>query len=132
MVVVLSAPALEFVTERHLATLTSLRHDGSPHVVPVGFTWDAAAGLVRVITGGSSVKARLARRGGRVAVCQVDGRRWLTLEGEVVVSDDPARVADAVGRYAQRYRQPRENPARVVLEIAVDRVLTGAAMRVGD
>ena len=47
----------------------------------------------------------------------------MTLEGTAVVSDDPAAVADAVARYAQRYRQPRENPARVVLEISVDRVL---------
>jgi len=58
-----------------------------------------------------------------VAVCQVEGRRWLTLEGAAVVRDDPASVADAEARYARRYRQPRENPARVVIEIAVDRVL---------
>jgi general stress protein 26 len=67
-------------------------------------------------------------RGGqaRVAVCQVDGRRWLTLEGTAVVRDDAASVADAEARYAQRYRQPRENPARVVIEISVDRVLGNA------
>jgi F420H(2)-dependent biliverdin reductase len=40
-----------------------------------------------------------------------------------VVRDDPASVADAEARYARRYRQPRENPARVVVEISVDRVL---------
>ena len=33
--------SLDFLTERHLATLTTLRRDGSPHVVPVGFTYDA-------------------------------------------------------------------------------------------
>jgi hypothetical protein len=32
-------------------------------------------------------------------------------------------VADAVRRYGERYRQPSTNPQRVVLEIAVDRVL---------
>ena len=32
---------LDFLTERHLATLTTLRPDGTPHVVPVGFTYDA-------------------------------------------------------------------------------------------
>jgi hypothetical protein len=56
----------------------------------------------------------------------VDGRRWLTLEGTAVVKDDAASVADAVERYAQRYRRPRENPARVVLEISVDRILGNA------
>jgi hypothetical protein len=39
------------------------------------------------------------------------------------VCEDPAAVADAVERYARRYRQPRENPARVAIEITVDRIL---------
>ena len=122
------APAtLEFLTERHLATLTTLRADGSPHVVPVGVTFDAATATARVITSGTSAKARHVRDGqARVAVCQVEGARWLTLEGTAVVKDDAASVADAVERYAQRYRQPRENPARVVIEISVDRVLGNA------
>ena len=120
----LSAEALAFLTERHLATLTTLRPDGTPHVVPVGVTFDPATATARVITSGSSTKARHVRHGQqRVAVCQVDGRRWLTLEGTAVVRDEPAAVADAVARYAVRYRQPRENPLRVVLEISVDRVL---------
>jgi PPOX class probable F420-dependent enzyme len=115
---------LEFLTERHLATLTTLRADGSPHVVPVGVTYDAVTRTARVITSGSSAKARHVRAGQqRVAVCQVDGRRWATLEGTAVVLDDAASVADAERRYAARYRQPRVNPARVVLEISVDRIL---------
>jgi PPOX class probable F420-dependent enzyme len=115
---------LTFLTERHLATLTTLRPDGSPHVVPVGVTYDAATRTARVITSGSSAKARHVRAGqARVAVCHVDGRRWVTLEGTAVVREDAASVADAEARYARRYRAPRENPARVVLEISVDRVL---------
>ena len=118
---------LAFLTERHLATLTTLRPDGSPHVVPIGVTYDAATGTARVITSGASAKVRHVREGQkRVAVCTVDGRRWLTLEGTAVVRDDAAAVADAVERYAWRYRQPRENPERVVLEISVDRILGNA------
>jgi F420H(2)-dependent biliverdin reductase len=115
---------LAFLTERHLATLTTLRADGSPHVVPVGFTFDPDTRTARVITSGTSTKARNVRDGrSQVAVCQVDGRRWLTLEGTAVVRVDRAAVADAEVRYAHRYRQPRENPRRVVLEISVDRIL---------
>jgi PPOX class probable F420-dependent enzyme len=127
MAIDLAAPApdvLAFLAERHLATLTTLRPDGSPHVVPVGITYDAGTRTARVITSGGSAKARHVRAGQhRVAVCQVDGRRWLTLEGTATVREDAAAVADAVARYAVRYRQPRENPARVVLEISVDRIL---------
>jgi PPOX class probable F420-dependent enzyme len=115
--------ALEFLRERHLATLTTLRRDGSPHVVAVGFTWDDDRRLVRVITSGGSVKAANAARGGRAAVCQVDGRRWLTLEGTARVLTAPDEVADAEARYAARYRQPRPNPQRVVVVLEVDRAL---------
>lgn len=125
----LPAAALDLLTARHLATLTTLRADGSPHVVPVGFTWDdgpvAAGGapLVRVITSRSSVKARNAARGGRAVVCQVDGRYWLALEGPAALVTDADAVRDAEQRYAARYREPRPNPERVVLTIRVDRVL---------
>lgn len=118
----LPADVLAFLRERHLATLTTLRRDGTPHVVPVGFTWDDEARVARVITSGDSQKARNALRGGRAALCQVDGRRWLTVEGEASVLVHPAAVRDAEERYAVRYRPPRENPARVVLQVAVDRV----------
>lgn len=118
--------ALAFLAERHLATLTTLRPDGSPHVVAVGFTWDDDARLVRVITNGTSVKARNAAQGGRAAVAQVDGRRWMTLEGVATVLTAPQDVAEGVRRYAARYRQPRVNPQRVVVRIAVDRVLGSA------
>jgi len=116
------AAYLSFWRERHLCTLTTLRPDGSPHVVPVGVTYDPEAGLARVITNKSSAKVGhvLAARadGVRVAVCQVDGRRWATLEGRATVSADPARVAEAERRYAERYgRVPSPNPSRVVIEI---------------
>jgi F420H(2)-dependent biliverdin reductase len=123
---------LAFLAERHLATLTTLRADGTPHVVAVGFSWDDDAGLVRVITNGPSQKVRNVRHGSpRAVVAQVEGRRWLSLEGVPTVSDDPRRVAEAVRRYAERYRTPSENPRRVVIEIAVDRVLGSAGLSGG-
>lgn len=114
----------DFWRERHLCTLTTVRPDGTPHVVPVGATLDLETGIARVITSGDSHKARLIAAGAnKVALCQVDGRRWSTLEGTAVVRKDPAAVADAERRYAARYRPPRPNPTRVVLEIRVTRVL---------
>jgi PPOX class probable F420-dependent enzyme len=119
-----SPALLEFWTERHLCTLTTLRADGSPHVVAVGATLDLEAGLARVITSGTSAKVRHVRDGAeRVAICQVDGPRWSTVEGIAVVRDDPESVAEAVRRYAVRYRQPRPNPRRVVIEVSITGVL---------
>lgn len=115
--------ALAFLAERHLATLTTMRPDGTPHVVPVGFTWDDGAQVVRVITSRTSRKARNAGLGARAVLCQVEGWKWLSLEGTARVVKEPGAVADAERRYALRYRQPRPNPERVVLEVAVDRVL---------
>jgi PPOX class probable F420-dependent enzyme len=121
----LSDEVLAFLADRHLATLTTSRPDGSPHVVPVGFSYDADARLVRVITFAPSRKARnlVAAPGCRAVVCQVDGGRWLALEGNATVTDDPDRVAAAVAAYSARYRQPGERHDRVAIEISVDHIL---------
>jgi F420H(2)-dependent biliverdin reductase len=118
-----SPELVAFWTERHLCTLVTLRPDGTPHVVPVGVTLDADAGLARVICTGGTQKALNAERAGVAVVSQVDGGRWSTLEGKAVVRSDPDAVAEAVRRYALRYRQPRVNPERVVIEITLERVL---------
>jgi PPOX class probable F420-dependent enzyme len=92
-------------------------------VVPVGFGYDPDARIVRIITIDGSQKVANARRGGRAAVCQVDGGRWLTLEGTITVTDDPGRVAAAEAAYGERYGAPAERSNRVALELRVDRVL---------
>lgn len=186
---------LDFWRERHLCSLTTVRPDGTAHVVPVGVTLEPEAGIARVITFRASRKVALvsgrvagdaasvptsvastapevgvgelapnartpfvevevsapapfpgqaaagvdgsarpvgsvgepggvgSRRGVPVAVCQVDGGRWSTLEGLAVVRTEPEVIADAVRRYAERYRLPKANPERVVLEIEITRVL---------
>ncbi len=119
----LGATMLAFLAERHLATLTTLRADGSPHVVPVGFGYDADRRIVRIITPAGSQKAVNAGRGGRAAVSQVDGGRWVTLEGELRLVTDADGVARAVAAYTERYQDPRPRDDRVAIEIDVDRVL---------
>lgn len=114
---------LAFLRERHLATLTTLRADGSPHVVPVGFAYSPTERLVRIISAAGSQKARNAGRGGRAAVSQVDGGRWLTLEGDVRLHTDAEHVTAAEQAYATRYQDPRPRDDRVAIEIVVDRIL---------
>jgi PPOX class probable F420-dependent enzyme len=123
----LDPAVLIFLAERHLATFTTLRPDGSPHVAPVGFSFDESVGLARVISFAGARKVRNLREagpaGGLAVLSQVDGGRWLSLEGRAVVTEDPERVAAAVEGYARRYRQPGERTDRVAIEIEVTRVL---------
>ena len=127
MILLSNPELLEFWTERHLCTLTTLRRDGSPHVVAVGATLDVPAGLVRVISSRGSAHVRHVLGGqDRVAICQVDGPRWTTIEGIASVS---SQVTEAELRYAARYRIPRPNPERVAIEVKVTRVLGSSRFR---
>lgn len=121
------SPLLDFWTERHLCTLTTLRRDGTPHVVPVGVALDPEQRCAWVITSRTSAKVRHVADDGRVAASQVDGRHWSTLEGVAEVRTDEESVRRAVERYAARYRQPRPNPDRVALRIEVGRFLVSSA-----
>lgn len=129
MPVVLTPEQRVFVTERHLATLTTLRPDGTPHVTPVAFTWAPEDGMLRVTTRDGSVKVRNIEHGGvdggpaRYALCQVDGGRWLTFEGTARVSRSAAEIAEAERRYARRYRPLEAEPTRVVLLLTVESIM---------
>src|SRR3954454_5263345 len=119
----LTPAAHAFLVERHLGTLSTTRRDGTLHVCAVGFTWDADAGVVRVITSGGSQKVRNVEATGRAAVAQVDGGRWLSLEGPARVARAPEAIADAVARYTTRYQEPRPSAERVAIAISVERIL---------
>ena len=83
-------------------------------------------GLARVISFAGARKVQLLEAAGptEVTLCQVDGGRWLALEGTAVVTADPGRCAEGVSRYARRYRPPSDRGAdRRVIEVAVTRVM---------
>jgi F420H(2)-dependent biliverdin reductase len=119
----LTEEMVAFWQERHLCTVTTLRADGSPHVVPLGVVLDAEAGLAWAITSAGTQKAVNLARDPRFAACQVDRARWATVEGRAEVLTDPDSVSEAVRRYAERYKQPRDNPQRVALRVSITRVV---------
>lgn len=119
----ITADELRFLSERHLATLTTLRHDNTPHVVAIAFGYDPGSGLVRIISSDGTTKVRNIESNGVAAICQVDGPRWLTMEGTAHVVRDPDAIQLAVDAFEARYRPARENPDRVAIEISVARVL---------
>ncbi|KRF18200.1 pyridoxamine 5'-phosphate oxidase family protein [Nocardioides sp. Soil796] len=117
---------LAFWRARHLCTVSTPRPDGTLHVTPMGIVLDADRAFAWGITSRTSVKARNIAaydEGAPVAVCQIDGRHWASLEGVGRVLDDPESVREAEERYAVRYKVPRANPQRVALRITLSRVL---------
>ncbi|MEV0529988.1 pyridoxamine 5'-phosphate oxidase family protein [Streptomyces nigra] len=123
----LSAEIEDFLAEPNQAILVTQRPNGTPHAVPVSFTWDGEARVARVLTGAKSKKARnlVAAPGSRVALCQRDQiSSWVTLEGTGTVSEDPERLADGARRYVERYGKEWLNPpGAAVIEVAVDVVM---------
>ena len=113
-----------FVSDYHLATLSTMARDGGIHVVAVGFTVDA--GVVRIITSDGSQKVRNLERDPRATVAQVAGPSWLSIAGSATVERDSEAVAHAVALYADRYRKPRVNPKRVVILIDPVKVMGSA------
>jgi PPOX class probable F420-dependent enzyme len=112
-----------FWQERHLCTVTFLKPDGRPHVIPMGVVLSDEPDTAWAITSRDSFKARLLREPAPIAVCQVDGPRWSTLEGIASLRLDDLSVAEAVRHYASRYRQPRPNPNRVAIQLSIDKVI---------
>ncbi|GAB3606938.1 F420-dependent biliverdin reductase [Conyzicola nivalis] len=123
----LSDAGLEFVSDRHLAMLSTMARDGAIHQIAVGFTLHD--GVVRIITSDGTQKVRNIERDGRATVGQVDGRRWISFVGSAVIERDRADITLAENLYAARYRQPQPNPKRVVIRIDVDRVLASVGLR---
>lgn len=115
-----------FVSDRHLATLSTMRRDGGIHVVAVGFTLDA--GVVRIITSDRTQKVRNVERDTRATVAQVSGAQWLSIAGQATIERDADAVAHAEELYARRYRPPRANPRRVVIRLVPDRVMASAGL----
>ena len=122
----LSPEGVAFVTDRHLASLSTIGPDGRIHVVPVGFT--LLDGVARIITSGTSQKVANLRRDARATLSQVDGGRWLTLSGSARILDDPDEVRRAVELYSGRYRVPGVNPLRVAIAVDIETAMGSAGM----
>jgi PPOX class probable F420-dependent enzyme len=117
----LTDDGLAFISDYHLATLSTVARDGLIHAVAVGFTVDD--GVVRVITSDGTQKVRNIERDPRATIAQVAGPRWLSIAGRATIERDPDAVARAEALYAERYRPPRVNPRRVVIRLEPQAVM---------
>ncbi len=120
----LGAATLAFLAEFHVAVLTTLRPDGTFHGSGVGFTYDEELHQCWLIAQSDSIKVRNILAGSRVLLAQVEGSRWLSLEGTAMVSNDAGVIAEAERRYALRY-PGHGNPAvgRVAILVKVEKLV---------
>lgn len=134
----MTAPALDtFLRETRIAKLAYLQASGAPTMVPIWFEWDS--GVARMFTSRTSPKAKRITADPRVALSVEEPvgvpERWVTIEGEVSISDDG--VVELIERLARRYYEPAKaeetikawtaNPSMwVVLTVTPGRIRSGA------
>ena len=119
----LPAGFVESLQQRYFATLATVRGDGRPHAVTVGFVYDAGDRVARVVSRDGTVKVTNIDAGSPAALSQTDGQgRWLTLEGQAKVVRQRAAHSVARAAYDDRYG-PSRIPTDVVIEISVDRAV---------
>lgn len=112
----------EFWTAPRLATLGTVRADGSAHLVPVKCM--RAADAFVVMTRRETLKVRHVNRTGRASLAEHTSTLWATVEGPARIDDDPALVAVARAAYLDRFGRP-ETWGDCVLVVAPERVLFG-------
>ncbi len=87
------------------AKLATTRKDGRPHVTPIWFVLDDQGSLV-FTTGADTVKGRAIKRDPRVSLCVDDQEPpydFVTVEGDVEISDDLQELLDWATRIGNRY-----------------------------
>ncbi len=129
-----------FLSEgRRTAKVATVRADGSPHVVPVGFVLDGDDWVF--MTSADSVKGRNLRRDPRVSMCvdEIDPHAFVTVTGIAALSEEPAALlhwATVLGRRyqgADRAEQiGRRNGVPGVLLVRVTPARTSAVAGITD
>ncbi len=115
---------LDFYAAARLATLCTIRPEGSPHAVPVRATHRAGDGTFRVLTRSGTAKLRNLADHPYAALTEYGTGAWATVEGPVTVTDDRAELALAGRLYQSRFGE-EPYPADTVLILRPARILTG-------
>lgn len=106
-----------------IATLGTVRADGSPHLVPVKCLRDIDR--FWVLTRPETVKVRNLRASGRASLAEHTDTVWATVEGRAHITQDPVEFERARAAYEVRFGRP-DTWATCVLVLEVDRVLHGS------
>ena len=117
-----------------IANLVTMRPAGTPHVAPVWFLWDR--GRAFVMADANAVKVRNVKRNPVVALSIATADRplsYVVLEGKAKITSE--NLDDVVERMCKLYDGPERGAEfakellgenrMVLLEIAIDRVMSG-------
>ena len=117
-----------------IANLVTLRPAGTPHIAPVWFLWDR--GQAFVMADANAVKVRNVKRNPVVALSIATADRplsYVVLEGKAKITSE--NLDDVVERMCKLYDGPERGAEfakellgenrMVLLEIAIDRVMSG-------
>jgi PPOX class probable F420-dependent enzyme len=130
--IILDQRQQRFVAKPRIATLATVRADGSPHITPVWFRYEDGDFVVSVDRG--SVKHRNVERDPRVELCIDDRERppfhTVIVRGRATVEGAPSaewRLSLAVHylgeEMGRRYVETRDNPDAVLLRIKPERIV---------
>ena len=115
-----------FLKEKNLATVVTLRRDGSPQLTPTWIDWDGENVLINTAEG--RVKPRNIRRNPVVGVQVIDRAdpyRWLAVSGPAEITDEGAE--EHINELSHRYNDGRdykyvEGEKRLIVRVKPDRV----------
>jgi len=81
----LQAKEIDFVDRPIMGKIATIQRNGSPHVVPVWFTYEH--GKFIIVTPEKSVKVGNIRRNGRVSLLIDDAYEYVLVKGKAVIND---------------------------------------------
>lgn len=98
----LSQKARAFLQELHFAVLATINQDGTPQLTTMWYLLDDE-GTLLMNTKVGRLKERNLRRDPRISICIQDGYNFLTIDGTVILIDDPERTQADIFRLSARY-----------------------------
>jgi PPOX class probable F420-dependent enzyme len=115
-----------FLKEKNLATVATIRKDGSPQLTPTWIDWDGENVLINTAEG--RAKPRNIRRNPVVGVQVIDRDdpyRWLAVSGPAEITDEGAE--EHINELSHRYNDGRdyhyvEGEKRLIVRVKPERV----------
>jgi PPOX class probable F420-dependent enzyme len=110
---------------KNLATVATIRRDGSPHLTPVWIDWDGQDVLFNTAEG--RAKPRHIRRNPVVGVEVIDGHdpyRWVSVTGPAEIVEEGAveHIQELSRRYTGRDFNLRADQKRLIVRVKPERV----------